>query len=217
MTGSASGNRTTVHLLRHGEVHNPDGVLYGRLPDFHLSDRGQEMAAVAAQALADRDLTYVVASPLERAQETASPIAVVHGLDIATDARVIEADNIFEGQRVGVGDGVLRQPRAWRHLWNPFTPSWGEPYEELAARMRTAIISAREQARGHEAIIVSHQLPIWIARLHAENRKLWHDPRRRQCSLASLTSLHFEGDRLAGISYDEPARDLLPGAVGRGA
>lgn len=208
---------TTVHLLRHGEVHNPTGVLYGRLPDFHLSDRGQEMAQRAAQALADRDVTYVVASPLDRAQETASPIATVHGLSIATDARVIEADNIFEGQRVGVGDGVLRQPKAWRHLWNPFTPSWGEPYDELAARMSEAVLSARDEARGHEAVIVSHQLPIWIARLNAENKRLWHDPRKRECSLASLTSMHFEGDRLAAISYDEPARDLLPGAAGRGA
>lgn len=208
---------TIVHLLRHGEVHNPDGILYGRLPDFHLSERGQEMAQQVAQSIRDRDVTYIVSSPLERAQETAAPIAAAHGLSIATDARVIEADNIFEGQRVGVGDGVLRQPKAWRHLWNPFTPSWGEPYDELADRMHGAIRSARDEARGHEAVIVSHQLPIWIARLKAENRRLWHDPRRRECSLASLTSLHFEGDRLATVEYGEPAAALLPGAKGRGA
>jgi len=208
---------TIVHLLRHGEVHNPEGILYGRLPDFHLSERGQEMAQQVAQSIRDRDVTYIVSSPLERAQETAAPIAAAHGLSIATDARVIEADNIFEGQRVGVGDGVLRQPKAWRHLWNPFTPSWGEPYDELADRMHGAIRSARDEARGHEAVIVSHQLPIWIARLKAENRRLWHDPRRRECSLASLTSLHFEGDRLAAVEYGEPAAALLPGAKGRGA
>ena len=208
---------TVVHLLRHGEVHNPEGVLYGRLPDYHLSERGQEMAEQVARAMRDRDVTYVVSSPLERAQETAGPIAAAHGLSIATDARVIEADNIFEGQRVGVGDGVLRQPKAWRHLWNPFTPSWGEPYDDLASRMHEAVRSARDSARGHEAVIVSHQLPIWIARLKAENRRLWHDPRRRECSLASLTSLHFEGDRLAAIDYSEPAAALLPGAKGRGA
>ena len=208
---------TVVHLLRHGEVHNPEGVLYGRLPDYHLSDRGQEMAVRVAEAVRDRDVTYIVSSPLERAQETAAPIAAAHGLSIATDSRVIEADNIFEGQRVGVGDGVLRQPKAWRHLWNPFTPSWGENYEELADRMHAAVRSARDEARGHEAIVVSHQLPIWIARLKAENRRLWHDPRRRECSLASLTSLHFEGDRLAAVEYSEPAAALLPGAKGRGA
>ena len=213
----AASDRTTVHVLRHGEVHNPTGVLYGRLPDFHLSERGRAMADRAAQALADRDLSHVIASPLDRAQETAAPIALTHGLEIVTDPRVIEVDNVFEGQRVGVGDGVLRQPSAWRHLWNPFTPSWGEPYDELAARMSEAIGSARDMARGHEAVIVSHQLPIWIARLHAENRRLWHDPRKRECSLASLTSFEFDGDRLATIGYSEPAADLLPGAKGRGA
>ncbi len=209
--------RTTVHVLRHGEVHNPTGVLYGRLPDFHLSDRGRAMADRVAEAMADRDVVRVVASPLDRAQETAAPIAAAHGLEIVSDPRVIEAANVFEGERVGVGDGVLRQPRAWRHLWNPFTPSWGEPYDELAGRMTEAIRDARNQARGHETVLVSHQLPIWIARLHAENRRLWHDPRKRECSLASLTSFEFDGDRLARVSYSEPAADLLPGAKGRGA
>ena len=175
------------------------------------------MADRVAASMADRDVVRVVASPLDRAQETAAPIAQAHGLEIVSDPRVIEADNVFEGERVGVGDGVLRQPRAWRHLWNPFTPSWGEPYDELASRMTDAIRDARDQARGHETLVVSHQLPIWIARLHAENRRLWHDPRKRECSLASLTSFEFDGDRLDRVTYSEPAADLLPGAKGRGA
>lgn len=201
--------RTVVHLLRHGEVHNPDGVLYGRLPNFHLSDLGRAMADLAAAHLSSHDITVVTASPLERAQETAQPIAASHELTIGMDERLVEADNVFQGKRVSVGDGVLRQPKAWRHLWNPFKPSWGEPYDVVAARMRSAIATAREQAMGHEAVLVSHQLPIWIARLDAEQRKYWHDPRTRQCSLASLTSLTFEDDRLAAISYTEPARSLL--------
>lgn len=207
-----------VHLLRHGEVHNPEGVLYGRLPGYQLSDRGQQMALRAAETLAGHDIAVVTASPLERAQQTAAPIAQVHGLPVGTDERLIEADNIFEGQRVGVGDGVLRQPKAWRHLWNPWRPSWGEPYEQLAARMSEAIVSARELAPGREIVLVSHQLPIWVARLNAEQRRYFHDPRKRQCSLASLTSLHFDGDRLSAITYTEPARDLLADAApGAGA
>lgn len=204
--------RTTVHLLRHGEVYNPEGVLYGRLPGYRLSSLGEQMADRAAEALADHDIAAVISSPLERAQQTASPVAIHHGLDIATNLDLIEADNIFEGQRVSVGDGVLRQPKTWRHLWNPFRPSWGEPYDVVARRMRAAINDAREQAEGREAVLVSHQLPIWIARLDAEQRRLWHDPRSRQCTLASLTSLTFEGDRLAAVTYTEPSRDLLPGA-----
>ncbi|MHB1067838.1 MAG: histidine phosphatase family protein [Candidatus Nanopelagicales bacterium] len=207
-----SPDRTVVHLLRHGEVFNPEGVLYGRLPGFNLSDLGVQMAARAADALAGHDVSLVVSSPMERAQQTAAPIAERHGLGVQLDPRLVEADNVFEGQRVSVGDGILRQPRAWRHLWNPFRPSWGEPYEVVAERMHAAIEGARDQARGRAAVLVSHQLPIWIARLHAEQRRLWHDPRRRQCTLASVTSLEFEGDRLAAISYTEPSRDLLPGA-----
>jgi broad specificity phosphatase PhoE len=208
-----TGDPTTiVHVLRHGEVHNPDGILYGRLPDFHLSDLGRQMAHRAAAALSGRDVTVVTASPLDRAQETAGPIAAAHDLPIGVDPDLIEADNVFEGKRVSVGDGVLRTPAAWPHLWNPFRPSWGEPYVEVAARMERAVARAKDAARGHEAVLVSHQLPIWVCRLAAEQRSFVHDPRRRQCALASLTSFTFEGDRLAAISYTEPARDLLPGA-----
>lgn len=201
--------RTVVHLLRHGEVFNPQGVLYGRLPGYYLSDLGEQMAARAADALAGRDVTVVVSSPMDRAQQTAAPVAERHQLAVEIDPDLIEADNVFEGQRVSVGDGVLKQPRAWRHLWNPFRPSWGEPYVEVADRMHRAIAAARQQATGHEAVLVSHQLPIWIARLRAEERRLWHDPRHRQCTLASLTSLEYDGDALAAITYTEPSRDLL--------
>lgn len=202
---------TVVHLLRHGEVHNPSGVLYGRLPDFHLSELGRTMAQRAAQALADRDVAIVTASPLERAQETAGPIAEAHGLSIGTDADLIEAENIFEGRKVSL-KGLLTSPGIWPSLRNPFTPSWGEPYVELAGRMRSAVARARDEARGREAVLVSHQLPIWVARLDVEGRRFAHDPRKRQCSLASLTSLHYEDDGLVAVVYTEPSADLLPRA-----
>ena len=206
-------DHTTVHLMRHGEVYNPDKILYGRLPDFHLSDLGQQMAVLAADALEDRDITEIVSSPLDRAQETAAPLAERLGFTPTIDPRIIEADNVFEGQRVSVGDGVLRQPKAWRHLYNPFKPSWGEPYVDVAARMRAAVTDARRRNRGHEAVLVSHQLPVWIARLDAENRRFTHDPRRRQCNLASLTSLNFDGDELISIVYTEPAASLYPNST----
>ncbi|OIV39001.1 hypothetical protein BIV57_02525 [Mangrovactinospora gilvigrisea] len=202
--------------MRHGEVHNPEGVLYGRRPGYHLSELGRKMADRVASHLADHDVTHVVASPLERAQETAAPIAEKHGLEVATDRRLIEAANIFEGKTFGVGDGSLRKPEYWRHLVNPFRPSWGEPYVDQVVRMNLAIEAARTAAVGHEAVVVSHQLPIWVTRLHAEKRRLWHDPRKRQCSLASLTSYTFAGDRLVAVGYSEPARDLLPAKL-RGA
>ncbi|MBO3101778.1 histidine phosphatase family protein [Cellulomonas fengjieae] len=209
---------TTIHLMRHGEVHNPDGVLYGRLPGFRLSERGVAMAHMVADHLAGesggprRDVVAVVASPLQRAQETARPIAEAFGLDVGTDERIIEAGNHFEGKTFGVGDGSLRHPEHWPFLRNPFRPSWGEPYQEQVDRMLAAVEKARTLARGHEAVLVSHQLPVWVTRLALENRHLWHDPRKRQCSVASLTSLRFEDDTLVGIGYSEPAAVLLPGA-----
>lgn len=209
---AADSNRTVVHLLRHGEVHNPTGVLYGRQPDFHLSELGREMAEVVRAHLADHDVAVVVASSLDRAQETARPIASAHALAITTDDRVIEADNYFEGKTFGVGDGSLRYPKHWPKLINPFKPSWGEPYEAIADRMLEAIAAVRHSARGHEAVIVSHQLPVWTVRSRLEGRRLWHDPRKRECSLASLTSLVFLGDELESITYSEPAAALLPGA-----
>jgi broad specificity phosphatase PhoE len=202
--------KTVVHLLRHGEVHNPTGVLYGRRPGYHLSDLGKRMAQRVAESVGDRDITHVVSSPLERAQETAEPLATALGVDIVTDARVIESTNVFEGETFGVGDGVLKRPKAWIHLWNPFRPSWGEPYKTVAARMMAGVYDARDAALGHEAVVVSHQLPIWITRLHVEGRAFVHDPRRRQCTLCSLTSFTFEGDRLTTVRYSEPAADMLP-------
>jgi broad specificity phosphatase PhoE len=208
---------TIVHLMRHGEVENPSGVLYGRLPGYHLSDLGRKMADRVAEHLTGRDITYVVASPLERAQETAAPIGAALGLDVARDERLIEADNVFQGKTFGVGDGALKHPANWKHLVNPFRPSWGEPYTEQVVRMTAALEAARDAARGHEAVCVSHQLPIWIVRSAVEHRRLWHDPRKRQCTLASLTSFTFEDDRIVSVGYSEPARDLVPAHLLAGA
>ena len=202
--------RTVVHLLRHGEVHNPTGVLYGRMPGYHLSELGRKMAQRVADSVGDRDITHVISSPLERAQETAAPLAEARGVEITTDARVIESTNVFEGETFGVGDGLLKKPTAWLHLWNPFRPSWGEPYKEVVARMLAGVYDARDVAAGHEAVIVSHQLPIWITRLHVEGRSFLHDPRRRQCTLCSLTSFTFEDERLTTVRYSEPAADMIP-------
>ncbi len=205
---------TIVHLIRHGEVHNPTGVLYGRIAGFRLSAAGERQALTVAEHLRDHDITHVVASPLERAQQTATPIAASHRLDLATDDRLIESANVFEGQKVSVGDGALRSVRNWPHLRNPFTPSWGEPYMTIAHRMLAAVHRARASAEGHEAVCVSHQLPVWTIRRYLEGKRLWHDPSRRECSLASLTSLHFEDERLVAIRYTEPVGASDPKKTG---
>ncbi|WP_136611149.1 histidine phosphatase family protein [Sinomonas albida] len=214
---------STVHLLRHGEVHNPAGVLYGRLPEFHLSERGRQMAECVAEHFAQQAhdgarIVLLAASPLTRAQETAAPTGAALGLDVATEPRIIEAENHFEGLKVNPRE--LAKPRHWPYLLNPLRPSWGEPYEAQAARVLAAVVDAARAAverggDGAQAILVAHQLPIWTARLKSEGRPLWHDPRKRECTLASLTSLTVDSATGAVISvrYTEPAAALLPGAA----
>src|SRR5262252_5973038 len=189
---------TVIHLLRHGEVSNPRGVLYGRLPDFHLSPEGEHMAKAAAAFLAGRDVTLLLSSPLERALETAAPVAAQFGLEVRVDVRLIEPWNHFEGERFDVG----------------FRPSWGEPYASIAARMLSVMDDAAEEARGHEAVCVSHQLPIWVARRAAEERRLWHNPARRECALGSVTSFTYTDGKIIAVSYAEPSVGGRGGAHG---
>lgn len=205
------GMSSIVHVIRHGEVENPEKILYGRQPVWRLSQRGEEMAQVVADWSKSIDLGALHASPLQRAQETAAPIARAHSLNITTDEKLIEAANIFEGKKFELGSGVLRHPSSWKHLINPWKPSWGEPYEEQISRMLAAVFQARDAAQGKDAIVVSHQLPIWILRSAIEGRRLIHDPRKRECTLASVTSIHFDDQAMiSGTSYSEPAKHLLP-------
>lgn len=208
----------TVHLLRHGEVFNPDHVLYGRLPGFGLSTRGHAMADRIASVLrvvpAGRArVGVVVASPLQRAQETAAPTAAALGVAVATDDRLIEAGTMLEGRRVD--SSVLRDPAFLRSLTHPLRPGWGEPYDEIARRMWGAVVdaAARADAAGCAALLVSHQLPVWTARRWGERRRLWHDPRSRQCRLASLTTFTFDADGLFDASGTGDGPLGLPGAA----
>jgi len=197
---------TIVHLLRHGEVENPAGIIYGRLPGYHLSANGREMARAAADYFSERAAVALFCSPLDRAQETARPVAERLGLDIVTDDRLIESWNHFEGMKFSVGDGALRRPENWPYLLNPFRPSWGEPYQDVAARMLAMMATARDAASGQEAVCVSHQLPIWVTRRMAERKRLWHNPTSRECALGSVTSFTYTGGQLTGVSYTVPAR-----------
>lgn len=215
----------TVHLMRHGEVHNPQRIVYGRLPGYHLSEAGQKMVRLSAEefkrrADAGANIVHLVCSPLTRTQESAAPIEELLGLTAVHDERVIEAANYFEGLHV-TKDELLKNPAHWPHLLNPLRPSWGEPYRQQMTRMTEAIKDAARTAyekggAGAEAIIVSHQLPIWMARTSVEGGLLPHDPRKRQTNLASITSLHFDDIFSPGtprLTYTEPAAELYSGVI----
>ncbi|MFC9559648.1 histidine phosphatase family protein [Agromyces sp. NPDC056965] len=208
-----------IHLVRHGEVFNPQGVLYGRLSGFGLSDLGRAMAQAAADDLVarDRPVGALVSSPLQRTQQSAEPIAAAFGLEPVLDERVIEPENRFEGKRMRGPDGALRDPRNWALLVNPWEPSWGEPFRSIADRMLAVIGDAWQSVDGGDVVIVSHQLPIWMVHRRLAGISLAHDPRRRRCALSSITTLERRGERFVEVGYTDPAAGLAAQATDVGA
>ncbi len=198
-----------IHLIRHGEVHNPDGVLYGRLPHFALSAKGHDMAALAAAALKAerRPISALYASPLLRTRASAEHVQEAFGLQLNTDERLIEPHNIFEGRRLSAGH-ILVRPHLYFHLRNPIQPSWGEPYVQVAGRMMAAITDAWQKAPDGDVVLVSHQLPIVMVQRALAGEQLAHNPKKRRCSLSSITTLERQGDRFVEVDYRDPAAGL---------
>ncbi|MDR1791545.1 MAG: histidine phosphatase family protein [Propionibacteriaceae bacterium] len=198
-----------VHCVRHGQVENPDGVIYGRLDGFALTELGQQMAARLGEHFANTNISYLVTSPLLRATQTMAPIAARHPqIEVVEDPRVIEVTNVFQGKSLGKHHWrLLLPPNLWQ-IRNPIKPSWGEPYRSTVTRMRDAIKDAARHCPDAEAVIVSHELPIWLARLAVEHRPFVHDPRKREARLASVTSFHYINGKLVNLTYSEPAADL---------
>ena len=203
---------TVVHLVRHGHVENPDRVLYGRLPGFNLSAQGRAQAQALTDWFAAVPLAAVRSSPLERAQQTAAAIAAPHGLPVGIDNRLIEASNLFEGVAGSFAWYLLRHPAMWWKLRDRNLPSWGERNIDMAARVDAVVSDVRAEFPGRQVVLVSHQAPIWVARLSYERKPLGHWPGRRRCALASVTTLAFDGDRLLEVRYAEPAAAVLHGA-----
>ncbi|TFC02450.1 histidine phosphatase family protein [Cryobacterium adonitolivorans] len=208
-----------VHLVRHGEVFNPERVLYGRLPGFRLSELGARMAEAAAADLVERGRPVVrlIASPLQRTQDSAAPIMAAFGLPIDIDERIIEPANRFEGKRMGGTGGALRDPRNWPSLMNPARPSWGEPFTSISARMLAAIDDAFHSVDDGDVVLVSHQLPIWMVHRTLAHERLAHDPRKRRCDLSSITTLSLRGALPVEVGYANPAGPLLVQATDVGA
>ena len=207
-----------IHLVRHGEVHNPDGVLYGRLPNFGLSDRGVKMARIAAETIqkSGRPVTALFASPLQRTRESARPFSEFFSLEAVLEERIIEPYNIFEG-RVVIGTSILIKPHLWFHLRNPSRPSWGEPYEQIVARVEAAVLDAFKSVQSGDVVMVSHQLPIWMLHSKVAGRKLPHNPNQRRCALSSITSFELHEGKLIEVGYEDPAFELRKNAIDVGA
>lgn len=197
-----------LHLVRHGEVHNPERLLYERIPGYGLSEAGRGMARAAAEHVRDtgRPVTRLVCSPLQRTRESSEPFAELFGLEPELDERVIEPWNAFAGKRMR---RAVLNPVNWRLLLRPSTPSWGEPFADIAARMVEAMGDAYDAADGGDVVIVSHQAPIWIAHLAVAGERLAHNPTTRRCALSSVTSFERTGEGPTGfreVAYAEPAQ-----------
>jgi len=207
-----------IHLVRHGEVHNPEGVLYGRLPNFGLSDLGHRMALAAAEEIKSqgRRISALYCSPLQRTRESARPFTKIFGLDPIADQRFIEPTNVFEG-KVLSARRLLLQPQRWVHFRNPNRPSWGEPYQQVVDRMTAGVLEAAASVQSGDVVIVSHQLPIWMMHSSVTGRKLPHNPTQRRCSLSSITSFEIVEGKLVEVDYREPAKGLNHSAIDVGA
>lgn len=201
---------TRIHLVRHGEVWNPEHVLYGRLPGFGLSPRGKSMAHATAQVFDPEHVVGFYASPLQRTQESAAPIAEVIDRQPVLDPRLIETGNVFEGKPLDDIAKAWRHPGAWRYLLRPAQPSWGEPYQQIAERMLAAMRSAAGECADGDIVMVSHELPIWMVHRAVAHEKLAHNPGHRRCSLSSVTSFEYDPATRSfrEIDYREPAKSL---------
>lgn len=203
---------TTIHFVRHGEVENPNHVLYERLPGFHLSARGVRMARATAQYIATvpqmRGISAIYSSPLERTQETAQQIASALQIGpIILDKRLIEAENNFRGKRIGYGEGALWKNNNWKLVSNLWKPSWGESYKSIAARVGDF---AREQVQNHpgeQIVAVTHESPIWSYRHLLETGHAEHNMLLRKTALASITSITYDcaNMNVLSITYMDPA------------
>lgn len=223
---------TTIHFVRHGEVDNPNHVLYERLSGFHLSARGVRMAQATAKYIATvpqmRGITAIYSSPLERTRETAREIenalrniadsaylkahcdedsAQSQESDIILDKRLIEAGNNFRGKRIGYGEGALWKNNNWKLVANLWKPSWGESYRSIATRVGDFV---REQVRKHpgeQIVAVTHESPIWSYRHLLETGHAEHNILLRHTALASITSITYDCEtlRVLSITYVDPA------------
>jgi len=207
-----------IHLVRHGEVHNPEGVLYGRLPNFGLSVAGHKMAEAAAEDIKSqgRRIVALYCSPLQRTRESARPFTRIFGLDPIADERFIEPTNVFQGRKMSLAQ-VAFKPNRWWHFRKPSRPSWGEPYEQVVARMLEGVLEAANAAHSGDVVIVSHQLPIWMVHSRVTGRPLPHNPTLRRCTLSSITSFELVDSKLVEVDYREPAKKLQANAIDVGA
>jgi len=166
------------------------------------------MAEKVAAALGGRDITARVRHRSSAARETAGPIARRARSIPGEDERLSRATTSSRARTSVEEPVVLAIPL------QPGTAVVGRAYREIAARVLAAGADARDAAGDAEAVLVSHQLPIWVTRPCLRRKALWHRPDRRECALGSVTSLVYESGEVVEVRYEEPAGSLGRRTVG---
>ena len=193
---------TTIVLVRHGQTPTTGRILPGRAPGLHLSEEGRRQAEAAARRLARLErVAAVYASPLERARETAMPIARTRGLALRIERGLLELDiGDWTGLRL---DRVSKKPE-WQTVQrypSGFRFPDGESFVEMQTRMTTTLVRLVERHRGATVIAVSHADPIKAALAHALGMHLDHF-QRLAISPGSLTTIVYgaSGPAVLGVN-----------------
>jgi broad specificity phosphatase PhoE len=203
---------TRIFLCRHAHPDNPEGVFYGHLPGFGLSPLGVRQALGLGEHLSRYPVRRIYASPLQRAQETASLAASRLAATVPIETREALVEAAFGKYLQGVPQrrAVIVRPLFWVHVVRPGALSFDEAVPELAARVDTVLREALDACRGEASAVVSHADPV---------KAFWNrflglpDWRFHLLKLpkGGFLELVYEGDRLVVI-HPHPAIELQPGA-----
>lgn len=179
---------TTIHFVRHGEVHNPTDVMYGRLPRFRLSERGVEQAKSAARYLKDHPIVAVFSSPMLRARQTAGIIAAEHGLKVQRTGLLNEIYTPYQGKPHSVLEAI-----EWR-MYENIAPEYEQP-QDVITRLEKFMQKVRAQYPTQAVVAVTHGDLVLHARLWALGLPITHEARRSiqpYPGTASLNTVIFE-------------------------
>jgi broad specificity phosphatase PhoE len=204
--------RTTLHLVRHCDVQNPEGVLYGHLPGFRLSEKGVRQAHALGEFFAARPVREIYASPLERAQQTAHIIAsYLDSVPVVTTPELVEARFGLYLQGIKPKDVPLRRPLWFVHMvWPGLLPN-DESVAAMAGRVRAPLSRLLRDFPGQEGICVSHGDPIQAFWVESEMRHAYA-LHRLQCAKGGMLSLDYQDDKLVSRRYRPPGELGVPSA-----
>ena len=200
---------TRVLLMRHADVENPQGVIYGHLPGFRLSELGRAQAAAVGRSLRDRGIRRIVHSPLDRARETAEIV----NAQLPSPAPLIPESELREAEFGRYLQGVkrwqipVRRPRFFVHKLRRGALAGDESIETLGRRVLDVVHRVAREHPDEVSLLVSHADPLqatWILldKRPQTEREMYH----RQVEKAAILDLEMQGDRVVSTRYIPPPK-----------